>query len=262
VGSSELEGAGLAHLLLRSCATHDRISQNWIEEAFIKRLWGPLPANYQYTLVADRGFGRASLIQWLQKEHIGYILRLKSNVYVMHRGRKRLLCDYHLHFGEGHLYRRVAYREDEVVTINLVLTWLMLSDNKPDEPWYLATNLTSFSQATRGYFARMQIEEFFRDDKHHLHREEGGPGTVRRQQRLCFALSCAHLVCAALGIQPEVAGTADRLSHHRSSGEKDKAPRYSRILLALKAIKFPNYFPASIFERVFQVLIGVCAGVG
>jgi hypothetical protein len=237
-------------------------SQNWIEEAFIKRLWGLLPADHQYILVADRGFGRASLIQWLQKQQISYILRLKSDVYVTHRGHKRLLRDYHLHFGEGHLYRRVAYRQDEVVTINLVLTWLMLSDNKPDGPWYLATDLTSFDQATAGYFARMQIEEFFRDDKHHLHWEDGGPGTVQRQQRLCLALSCAYLVCAALGTQPEVEGAADRLFRDRSSGEKDKAPRYSRILLALRAIEFPGYFPALVFERVFQVLVAACAGVG
>jgi hypothetical protein len=138
----------------------------------------------------------------------------------------------------------------------------MLSDNKPDEPWYLATNLTSFDQATQGYFARMQIEEFFRDDKHHLHWEEGGPGTVQRQQRLCLALSCAYLVCAALGTQPEVEGAAHRLFRDRSSGEKNQAPRYSRILLALTAIAFPDYFPARVFERVFQVLIEACAGVG
>jgi hypothetical protein len=237
-------------------------SQNWIEQAFIRRLWSLLPADHHYILVADRGFGRASLIQWLQTEHISYILRLKGNVYVTHRGRKRLLRDYHLHFGEGHLYRRVAYREDGVVTINLVLTWLMLSDNKPDEPWYLATNLTSFNRATQGYFARMQIEEFFRDDKHHLHWEEGGPGTVQRQQRLCLALSCAYLVCAALGTQPEVEREAGRLFRERSAGEKEKAPRYSRILLALKAIQFPDYFPAHVFASVFQVLTGVCAGTG
>ncbi len=237
-------------------------SQNWIEEAFIKRLWGLLPGGYRYILVADRGFGRASLIQWLQKAGISYILRLKSDVSVTHRGRKRLLRDYHLHFGEGHLYRRVAYRQDQVVTINLVLTWLMLSDNKPDEPWYLATDLTSFDHATRSYFARMEIEEFFRDDKHHLHWEDGGPGTVQRQQRLCLALSCAYLVCAALGTQPEVEGAAERLFRDRSSGEKDQTPRYSRILLALKAIAFPGYFPACVFERIFCVLAGGCTSVG
>jgi hypothetical protein len=237
-------------------------SQNWIEQAFVKRLWSFIPAAYRYILVADRGFGRASLIQWLQKEGISYILRLKSDVYVTHRGRKRLLRNYHLHFGEGHLYRRVAYRQDEVVTINLVLTWLMLSDNRPDEAWYLATDLTSFDQATSGYFARMEIEEFFRDDKHHLHWEEGGPGTVQRQQRLCLALSCAYLVCAALGTQPEVEAAACRLFRDRSSGEKDKAPRYSRILLALKAIAFPHYFPPLVFEQVFRVLMGARPSAG
>jgi hypothetical protein len=237
-------------------------SQNWIEEAFIKRLWGLLPVGHQYVLVADRGFGRASLIQWLQEQQISYILRLKSDVYVTHRGHKRLLRNYHLHLGEGHLYRRVAYRQDEVVTINLVLTWQMLSDTKPDGPWYLATNLTSFEQVTAGYRTRMQIEEFFRDDKHHLHWEDGGPGTVQRQQRLCLALSCAYLVCAALGTQLDGAQAADRLFRTRSSGEKGKAPRYSCILLALRALEFPGYFPALVFEQVFHVLVGARARDG
>ena len=237
-------------------------SQNRIEEAFIRRVWQLLPPGYRYILVADRGFGRASLIQWLQKEKISYVIRLKSDVYVTHRGRKRKLMDYHLHFGEGHLRRRVAYREDEAVTINLVLTWQMLSDNKPDEPWFLATDLTSFTQATQGYFRRMQIEEFFRDDKHHLHWEEGGPGTVQRQQRLCLALSCAYLVCAALGTQPEIENGAKRLFRQRSKGEKNKAPRYSRILLALKAIQYPHYFPQQVFERVFLVLGQACRAPG
>lgn len=237
-------------------------SQNRIEEAFIQRVWHLLPTGYQYVLVADRGFGRASLIQWLQKEQISYILRLRSDVYVTHRGRKRLLKDYHLHFGEGHLFRRVYYREDEVVTINLVLTWLMLSDEKPAEAWYLATNLTRFDRVVQGYFTRMQIEEFFRDDKHHLHWEEGGPGTVQRQQRLCLALSCAYLACAALGVQPEVEAGAERLFRERSAGEKDKAPRYSRILLALKAIEYPHYFPPHVFERMFVVLQAACTGYG
>ena len=69
------------------------------------------------------------------------------------------------------------------MTIDLVLTWLMLNDTELDEPWDLATDLTSLTQATTGYVARLQIEEVCRNDKQHLHGEDGGPGTVQRQQR-------------------------------------------------------------------------------
>ena len=123
----------------------------------------------------------------------------------------------------------------------------------------VATDLTSFDQAVKGYVTRMQIEEFFRDDKHHLHWEDGGPRTQQRQQRLCLAMSCAYLVCAALGTQPEAQEAAERLFRSRSVGEKDKPPRYSRISLALKAIQYPHYFPSHVFESVFRVLTHACA---
>ena len=52
-----------------------------IEQAFIRRVWALLPPDPHDILVADRGFGRASLIPWLQKEQISDILPLKSDVY-------------------------------------------------------------------------------------------------------------------------------------------------------------------------------------
>ena len=74
--------------LLTWATAHDELnpSQNRLEEAFIARLLRNLPDAIRPPLLADRGFGRASLLRWLQEmpRHTGqtvdYVVRLKGNV--------------------------------------------------------------------------------------------------------------------------------------------------------------------------------------
>ena len=73
--------------LLTWAMDHDELnpSQNQLEEAFIARLLRNLPDAIRPPLLADRGFGRASLLRWLQEmpRHTGrtvdYVVRLKGN---------------------------------------------------------------------------------------------------------------------------------------------------------------------------------------
>ncbi len=76
--------------LLNWATTVDELtpSQNRLEEAFIARLLRNLPDTIRPLLLADRGFGRASLLRWLQEmpHHTGrtvdYVARLKGNVHI------------------------------------------------------------------------------------------------------------------------------------------------------------------------------------
>ena len=76
--------------LLSWATTHDELtpSQNRLEETFIARLLRNLPDNIRPLLLADRGFGRASLLRRLQEmpRHTGrtvdYVVRLKGNVHI------------------------------------------------------------------------------------------------------------------------------------------------------------------------------------
>ena len=76
--------------LLSWATTHDELtpSQNRLEETFIARLLRNLPDNIRPLLLADRGFGRASLLRWIQEmpRHTGrtvdYVVRLKGNVHI------------------------------------------------------------------------------------------------------------------------------------------------------------------------------------
>ena len=76
--------------LLSWATTHDELnpSQTRLEEAFIARLLRNLPDAIRPLLLADRGFGRASLLRWLPEmpRHTGrtvdYVAPLKGNVHI------------------------------------------------------------------------------------------------------------------------------------------------------------------------------------
>ena len=94
--------------LLSWATTHDELtpSQNRLEETFIARLLRNLPDAIRPLLLADRGFGRASLLRRLQEmpRHTGrtvdYVVRLKGNVHIQTAdGYQGLLRNYPLPSG-------------------------------------------------------------------------------------------------------------------------------------------------------------------
>ena len=164
--------------LLSWATTHDELtpSQNRLEEAFIARLLRNLPDNIRPLLLADRGFGRASLLRRLQEmpRHTGrtvdYVVRLKGNVHIQTAdGYQGLLRKYPLRPNRYVFLPRVRYRSDGVVTVNLVLYW----GRGHREPWYLATSLPDAKVAVAQYRKRMQPEQYFRDGKQYFALDRG-----------------------------------------------------------------------------------------
>ena len=132
--------------LLSWATTVDELtpSQNRLEETFIARLLRNLPDNIRPLLLADRGFGRASLLRRLQEmpRHTGrtvdYVVRLKGNVHIQTAdGYQGLLRKYPLRPNRYMFLPGVRYRSDGAVTVNLALYW----GRGHREPWYLATSL-------------------------------------------------------------------------------------------------------------------------
>ena len=147
--------------LLSWATTHDELtpSQNRLEETFIARLLRNLPDNIRPLLLADRGFGRASLLRRLQEmpRHTGrmvdYAIRLKGNVHIQTAdGYQGLLRNYPLRPNRYVFLPGVRYRSDGAVTVNLVLYW----GRGHREPWYLATSLPDAKVAVGQYRKRMQ----------------------------------------------------------------------------------------------------------
>ena len=93
---------GLPRLSWVSTPAELNPSQNRVEEFFLRRLLYHLPTNIRPLLLADRGFGRASLIHFRQQmlHHTGYpvdyVIRLRGDVVVQNADYHGRLRDYPL----------------------------------------------------------------------------------------------------------------------------------------------------------------------
>ena len=127
-------------------------------------------------LLADRGFGRASLLRRLQEmpRHTGrtvdYAVRLKGNVHIQTAdGYQGLLRKYPLRPNHYVFLPGSQYRSDGAVVVNLILYW----GRGHQYPWYLATLLSDAKVAVRHYRQRMQPEQCFRDGKQYFALDQG-----------------------------------------------------------------------------------------
>lgn len=166
-------------------------SQNLIEHRFVSTLLALSPTGYRIILVADRGFGRAEFVQFLQDLHIDFVLRVKADVFITtKKGRAIKLRDSVLKPNISAVFKQATYRQDGVVSgITVVgITYAGL-----DDPWWLVTNLQP-EQAIRKYEKRFAIEEWFRDLKHELDIDSI---YTKRQKRVAIIVFAA---CVSYGL--------------------------------------------------------------
>ena len=91
------------------------------------------PSSIRPLLLADRGFGRASLIRLVQQmpNHTGYpvdyLIRLKGDVVVRNADYRGRLRDYPLRKGRINFWPQTRYRSDGAVVLNLIFYWSVAS---------------------------------------------------------------------------------------------------------------------------------------
>jgi hypothetical protein len=64
-------------------------SQNWLEEGLLLELKALLPFGTQVGIVADRGFGRARLMQRCRALGLSFVFRVQGRAMFRHQGRGR-----------------------------------------------------------------------------------------------------------------------------------------------------------------------------
>lgn len=232
----------VAAVLYRKSGIPD--SQNRIEQRFIRWLLRHVPDGWQICVVADRGFGRTSLIQFLQALAVDFVLRVKHDVTVTDAlGKTTLLSKRWVKTGRTKLLPGMRYRADQAVTVNLVLT----RQAGAKEPWYLATSLTDPTNARHRYEQRFQIEETFKDAKHQLGLEDTVVTTLRRLAKVVGAILTAILILLFLGA---------KLNRWRQI--VDRARTLSTVSLALWLLKYPPpYLRRSCLAALSQAQEGV-----
>lgn len=172
---------GRALPLLQLAYERDRLpaekSQNQIEQEALLALIGALPVGVGPVVLADRGFGRAGFLNWLQCHGVEYVVRVKKGACLTEAdGKQWKLGEEGLERGQPRWVREVRYGlyhgRPRGLLLNVALCWRVPKSRardprrkQPEEPWYLATSLKDAQSAASWYWRRGWIEQSFRDSK-------------------------------------------------------------------------------------------------
>jgi hypothetical protein len=183
-------------------------SQNALEEAMLLKIRSALPPGVRIVVMADRGFGRASLIEVCQRFQLDYLIRINAKVHVKTRRGSGRLDLFPVKRGTCRGFKEATYRSDGVVATNLLIRWKTGLPRDKDRPWYLATSLPLGNKTTNRrisdlYKLRFDIEELFRDAKNeHLGWSLAKTRITRadRLDRLILVAALAYVLMVAAGL--------------------------------------------------------------
>jgi len=171
-----------------------RKSQNQLERGMLTLVASLLPQSARLVVLADAGFGQTELIRWLQERDIAYVIRLRAETLVHHRGKTMPLGSLDTLEGAPILLSKVDYRDQKPVRLNLVIS------RKGGKIWYLGTSFTDAEQAVGWYKKRFWIEEMFRDLKSRLGLNQAHLKDEERLARLLLGFQIAYLILALIGM--------------------------------------------------------------
>jgi hypothetical protein len=246
--------AGRAIPLLWQLVLHKNLkdSQNLIEQRLVARLVNLVKESNpekKLLLTADRGFGRATLFQFLIKKEVLFVIRVKGTVHITTSSKEKISLK---KLGETLIpgmsvwYQAISYRSDCKVTgVNLAAVVAPPEKGKEPDPWFLITNLTNKEETIARYEERFHIEEWFKDLKHQLGIAKVQTKNLMRVRRLLFLATVSYGIVMTIGT---LADSFDDLRDQLITGGKKVA---SRIWFALKLIRH-NMLGRSFFALVYK----------
>lgn len=218
-------------------------SQNKLEEAFLHSLRRAIPRSRPVVIVADRGFGRTALFEFLPTLGFHYVIRVTGKVWIQSPGYEGNLCDYPLSVGQTFKLSQVLYHKTKRHRLKLALTCALIKGKV--SAWLLATDLPlSARQIVDIYRRRFWCEESFRDQKQEFQLESVRVQQARRLENLLLALAIAFLILAVIGIKAENLGYTIKFVA-RKKGKK----MFSWIQVALHLLRESTKFLNLLFEN-------------
>jgi len=184
------------------CIERRLYSQTQAEISLLRRVRWQWPEGAPPPLLlADRGFDKSRLLEWLLHGTTGkkkeerapsapgshpwlFVIRSCMKATVTDRHGKRLDKRLRVYPGERLVYREVTYHQEGEFTVDLVVSCERNRKEEPS-PWFLITNLTRAQPqlVTEFYAQRMQPEETFRDYQHGYRLTGFALNALRRMQR-------------------------------------------------------------------------------
>ena len=166
----------------------NQMNQKKMESSFIKALRHLLPKKYDYTIVADRGFGSQRFAKLCEENGFDFVLRINENLQIERQGRIENLEKYK---GKTEKFKaRVVSWDKE---------YLFEIKTKNDSTWFLMMPMGSKSGAER-YEQRFSIEKCFQDQKSSgFEMEKCKIKKYDRFKRLYFSMCIAQLLIVIAG---------------------------------------------------------------
>ncbi len=190
-------------------------SQNQLEEAALLAVLRALPPGVRPVVLADRGFARATFLEWLQRHRVDYVVRIDAGTCLTEADGRRwklgqaALAPGGLRWAPGVRYGLYHDRPRDLV-LHVALCWRVPTGytrdprrKAPPAPWYLATSLADGTRAAAWYWQRGWIEQSFKDSKGRFGLAAVQVGCPARLTRLLAALTLA-LTWLTLAALPEV----------------------------------------------------------
>jgi len=220
--------------------------QKKLEEAFFRALHHLLPKGYQYTIVADRGFGNERIITLLEELDFDYVLRLNDNL--KYQGEPKI---------ESNL--KELPHKNCLIPHAFIVKWhreiTVVKRVQEGESWILATSQPFDSSSKTGqiYEGRFSIEKMFKNKK------SGGFDLEKlkiekydRFKRLLFISCIAYTIMIFTGIK------ANNYSHSLKkklfpSSKKTFKKTFSIFTLIRKIINHFNEKALQFIHRILQL---------
>lgn len=196
-----------------------RDNQTRLETEMLERLAEFAPKETRFTVLADRGFGKAELYECCAMLGIDYAIRFRDVILVTDaEGTQGYAKEYLLANGRPRMVISPRVTGKKVPIPAMVVT----KAKKMQEPWCIATSLTKKTAAdvVALYGRRFTIEEAFRDTKD-LHFGMGLSAThirnANRRDRMLMLVALAQAFLTALGQAGENAGLDKSLKTNTSA---------------------------------------------
>ncbi len=150
----------LVWLWVRSTRGH---SSGARQLALLRYIHNLLPAGTTVLLLGDSEFGSVAVLKQLDEWHWDYVLRQKGSHLTRETDTAPWLAlnSFVQKAGDRCWLGRRQLTQEQAYEVNLLAYWKI----GEEEPWFLATNLTTFSATVAAYEKRMWIEEMFGDLK-------------------------------------------------------------------------------------------------
>ena len=190
-------------------------SSNLREQQQLLRPVLRLLKGYQFVVIGDREFSSVGLACWLRQQDVRFVFRLKQATHIYLPGfNYQPLSSLGLTPGTSLFLPSVEVTHQAGYgTFNIAAYWQRCyRKNRPNEGWYLLTNLPCLTLAVTAYKARFGIEAMFKDCKSGGYNLEGSHANKARLLALVLLIALAYTCASFLGRTLKNAGVQHYIS--------------------------------------------------